>query len=181
MELNYLNTPLDQPEYVRVKFTNFPKEFIAKYKLPGFIHDCWVYFEMHCGIHGLPQAGILANNLLQDCLAKFNDYVAATAPGLWHHKWHPIMFALIVYNFAIQYIGNAHLDHLCQALRKHYEVFEELDGTCFAGMTLKWNYSPIHAKCHVTSLSQDISAVSAPSTSIPCALSTNSLLTSIAK
>jgi hypothetical protein len=57
------------------------------------------------------------------------------------------MFALIVDNFAIQYVGDAHLDHLCQALKKHYKVSEEIDGTCFAGMMLKWKYSPIHAKC----------------------------------
>jgi hypothetical protein len=56
------------------------------------------------------------------------------------------MFALIVDNFAIQYVGDAHLDHLCQALKKHYKVSEVIDGTRFAGMTLKWNYSPIHAK-----------------------------------
>jgi hypothetical protein len=56
------------------------------------------------------------------------------------------MFALIVDNFAIKYAGNAHLDYLCQALKKHYKVSEEIDGTCFAGMTLKWNYSPNHAK-----------------------------------
>jgi hypothetical protein len=57
------------------------------------------------------------------------------------------MFALIVDDFAIQYIGNAHLDHLCQALKKHYKVSEEIDGTHFAGMILKLNYSPNHAKC----------------------------------
>jgi hypothetical protein len=57
------------------------------------------------------------------------------------------MFALIVDNFAIQYIGNAQLDHLHQALKKHSEVSEKIDGTCFAGMTLKWNCSPNHAKC----------------------------------
>jgi hypothetical protein len=57
------------------------------------------------------------------------------------------MFALIVDDFAIQYVGNAHLDHLCQALKKHYKVSEQIDSTRFAGMTLKWNYSPNHAKC----------------------------------
>jgi hypothetical protein len=31
--------------------------------------------------------------------------------------------------------------------KKHCKVSEEIDGTRFAGMTLKWNYSPIHAKC----------------------------------
>jgi hypothetical protein len=57
------------------------------------------------------------------------------------------MFALIINDFAIQYIGDAHLDHFCQALKKHYKVSEEIDGTRFAGMTLKWNYSLIHANC----------------------------------
>jgi hypothetical protein len=59
--------------------------------------------------------------------------------------------ALIVDNFAIQNVGSTHLDHLCQALKKHYEVSEELDGTRFAGMTLTWNYGPIHAErsCHL--------------------------------
>jgi hypothetical protein len=58
----------------------------------------------------------------------------------------PRHVALIVNNFAIQYVGDAHLDHLCQALKKHYKVSEEIDGTRFAGTILKWNYSPIHAK-----------------------------------
>jgi hypothetical protein len=30
--------------------------------------------------------------------------------------------------------------------KKHYKVSEEINGTRFAGMMLKWNYSPIHAK-----------------------------------
>jgi hypothetical protein len=57
------------------------------------------------------------------------------------------MFALIIDDFAIQYVGNAHLDYLCHTLKKHYKVSEKIDGTPFAGMILKWNYSPIHAKC----------------------------------
>jgi hypothetical protein len=58
----------------------------------------------------------------------------------------PVTFALIANNFAIQCVGNAHLDHLCQALKKQYKVSEEINDTRFAGMTLKWNYSPIHTK-----------------------------------
>jgi hypothetical protein len=101
---------------------------------------------MQRGMYGLPQAGILANNLLRECLAKFDYYEAATTPGLWRHKWRPVMFALIFDDFAIQYVGDAHLDHLRQALKQHYEVSEELDKTCFAGITLKWHYSPTHSE-----------------------------------
>ena len=142
----YLCTPLDRPEYVRIKITDIPQEFITEYKLDEFVQDGWIYFEMRRGMYGLPQAGILANNLLRDRLAKFDYYEATTTPGLWRHKWRPIMFALIVDDFAIQYVGDAHLDHLRQALKQHYNVSEELDGTRFAGMTLKWNYSTTHTE-----------------------------------
>jgi hypothetical protein len=142
----YLITPLDWPEYVRIKLADIPQEFINKYKLNKLAHDSWIYFKMRPGMYGLPQAGILANKRLQDRLAEFDYYEAATTPRLWHNKWCPIMFALIVDDFAIQYIGNACLDHLRQALKKHYKVSEEIDGTRFASMTLKSNYSPIHAK-----------------------------------
>jgi hypothetical protein len=143
----YLNTPLDQPEYVRIKLVDIPQEFIGKYKLNEIARNSLIYFEMHRGMYSLPQAGILANKLLQDSHAEFDYYKAATTPRLWHYKWRPVMFALIVDDFAIQYVGDSHLDHFCQALKKHYKVSEESNGTCFAGMTLKWNYSPIHAKC----------------------------------
>jgi hypothetical protein len=67
-----LNNPLDRPEYIRIKLADIPQEFIDVYKLNRFAHDSWVYFEMRRGMYSLPQAGILANNLLQDRLAKFD-------------------------------------------------------------------------------------------------------------
>ena len=68
----YLNTPLDQPEYVRIKLTDIPQEFINKYKLNKITCESWIYYKMRRGMYGLPQAGILANKHLQDCLAQFN-------------------------------------------------------------------------------------------------------------
>jgi hypothetical protein len=86
----YLNTPLDRPEYVRIKLADIPQEFIDKYKLNKIARNSWIYFEMRRGMYGLPQ-GIVANKLLQDRLAKFDYYKAATTTRLWCHKWHPII------------------------------------------------------------------------------------------
>ncbi len=82
----YLNTPLNPPEYVRIKLADIPQEFIDKYKLNKLARDSWVYFEMRSGMYSLPQAGILANNLFQDRLDKFDYYKAAITPSLWRHK-----------------------------------------------------------------------------------------------
>jgi hypothetical protein len=76
----YLNTPLDRPEYVHIKLADIPQVFIDKYKLNKFVRNSWVYFKMSHGMYSLPQAGILANNLLRDHLAKFDYYKAATTP-----------------------------------------------------------------------------------------------------
>ena len=44
--------------------TNIPEEFIKEYNLPGRDRYGWIYFEICQGCYGLPQAGILANDLL---------------------------------------------------------------------------------------------------------------------
>jgi hypothetical protein len=46
------------------KLSDIPAEFIEEYKLAGTDRNGWIYFEIHRGCYGLPQAGILANDLL---------------------------------------------------------------------------------------------------------------------
>jgi hypothetical protein len=60
----YQDTPMPKPEYVCIKISGIPQEFISKYKLTGLDRDGWIYFKIRQGCYGLPQAGILANNLL---------------------------------------------------------------------------------------------------------------------
>ncbi len=64
----YLDTPMPKPEYVHIKIMDIPQEFINKYKRTGLDHDGLIYFKIHQGCYGLPQAGILANDLLQSHL-----------------------------------------------------------------------------------------------------------------
>jgi hypothetical protein len=47
-----------------IKILDIPQEFINEYKLTGLDWDGWIYFEIRQGCYGLPQAGIIANNLL---------------------------------------------------------------------------------------------------------------------
>jgi hypothetical protein len=86
----YLDTPMPDPEYVRIRITDIPAEFIEEYKLAGTDRDGWIYFEIRRGCYGLPQAGILANDLLRSHLLVEGYYEVESTPGLWHHKWRPI-------------------------------------------------------------------------------------------
>jgi hypothetical protein len=63
--------PMVDPEYVWIKITDIPKEFILEYGLAGKEdHNGWIHFEICRGCYGLPQTGILANNLLHGRLEK---------------------------------------------------------------------------------------------------------------
>jgi len=64
----YLDTPMPDPEYVRIKITDIPAKFIEEYKLAGRDRDGWIFFKICRGCYGLPQAGILANDLLRSLL-----------------------------------------------------------------------------------------------------------------
>jgi hypothetical protein len=39
----YLGTPLDRPEYARIKLTNIPDEFIQEYGLQDFAYNGYIY------------------------------------------------------------------------------------------------------------------------------------------
>jgi hypothetical protein len=61
----YLNTPLGRFEYMVINLASLTQETIEKYDLHKLAQDRKVYIEIQKGMYGLPQAGILANELLQ--------------------------------------------------------------------------------------------------------------------
>ena len=61
----YLQTPMEQSEYVRIKFSDIPQEFIEEYDLSKAAQNGWIYFEILHSCYGLPQSGRLSNNLLR--------------------------------------------------------------------------------------------------------------------
>ena len=63
--------------------------------------DGWIYMEIIRGMYGLPQAGILAKNLLAECLSNHGYYQVKQTPVLWRHICIPISFKLVVENFEI--------------------------------------------------------------------------------
>ena len=50
----YLDTPMDRPEYVRIKVKDIPREFMDEYNLEQQAHNGWVYFEIVRACYGLP-------------------------------------------------------------------------------------------------------------------------------
>ena len=136
----YLMTPMDDYECMRFKLDDVPQEIIDECNLQKLAHNGWVCVEIRRGAYGLPQAGVLAYNKLSKILNDAGHQEAATTPGLWSHKWRPIMFTLVVDDFGVEYVGKEHVEHLMNTLKTHYELTADWNGTKFLGIDLQWDY-----------------------------------------
>jgi hypothetical protein len=102
----YLNTPLERFEYMVINLSSLSQETIEKHNLLNLSQDGKVYIEIQKGMYGLPQAGILANELLQRNLAKDGYRPTQHTHGLWTHDTHPISFSLVVDDFGRKIIAS---------------------------------------------------------------------------
>jgi hypothetical protein len=92
-------------------------------------------------MYELPQAGILAQELLEKRLNKHGYRQNPITPGLWRHDFRPISFTLCVDNFGIKYVGCKHAEHLATILNEHYKCLQDWDGHCYLGMNINWDYN----------------------------------------
>jgi hypothetical protein len=135
----YLNTPLGRFEYMVINLSSLPQETIEKYDLLELSQDGKVYIEIQKGMHGLPQAGILANEFLQHNLANDGYRPTQHTHGLWTHDTRPISFSLVVDDFGIKYVGREHAEHLMACIKKNYNISSDWNGGAYCGLTLDWD------------------------------------------
>ena len=83
----YLNTPLDQPELLRIKLSYLPEDVIKHYQLK-YEADKKGFLFVKCvrGMYGLPHAGIIAQQLLEGLFNNHGYSQSTTTQGFWKHK-----------------------------------------------------------------------------------------------
>ena len=138
----YLNTPMDQPEFLRIKLINFPEDVIGNYKLKEKVDDKgFVYVKCVRGMHSLPHAGSISQKMLKGRIEKLGYRNGDKTPGFWKHNTQPISFTLIVDDFGVKYVRKKHANHLLKVLNKHYTVAEDWEGKNYGGITIDWDYT----------------------------------------
>ena len=100
----------------------------------------YVYVEVRKGMYGLPQAGILAQELLEVRLAKHGYTQSKIIQGYWKHKNLPIDFTLVVDDFGVKYVGKENAMHLINILHQYYEIAIDWTGLKYIGLTFDWDY-----------------------------------------
>ncbi len=117
---SYLNLLLARPEYIRIKISDIPEEIINEYNLSNKVTESGhVHIEDNKGMYELPQAGLIANELLEKRLNEHEYCQSKLIPGLWTQDTQPIQFTLVVDDFGVKYVGKEHALHLHKVLEAH--------------------------------------------------------------
>ena len=72
-----------------MRLSDIPHEVIQEYKLHDLrkvTADGFIYVEVRKGLYGLPQAGILNQQLLEQRLNDKGYFQSTRVPGFWKHK-----------------------------------------------------------------------------------------------
>ena len=133
----YMMTPLKWPEFIRIKLSDIPQEIIEEYNLRSMAtEDGSIYIEANKGMYGLPQSGLLANELLEKRLNKHGYRQSKLVPGLWKHDTRYIQFTLVVDDFGVKYTNKEDVKHLQRVLEEHYKITTDWNGNRYIGITL---------------------------------------------
>jgi hypothetical protein len=135
----FLNTPLSRYEYMRISIKSIPDDVIKQYNLLPLVHNGYVMVEIRKGLYGLPQAAILAYELLVERLAVDGYHPAPNTLGLFLHETRPISVCLWLDDFGIKYNNKEDVLHLMASLQKHYELTVDWTGSKYLGFTLEWD------------------------------------------
>jgi hypothetical protein len=96
-------------------------------------------------MYGLPQADIIAQNLLTKQFNKAGYRQSKITPGYWQHNWCPISFTLVIDDFGMKYIDKNNVEHLMSILKQDYTINTNWGGMQYLRLTLDWDYT----KCKV--------------------------------
>jgi hypothetical protein len=82
-------------------------------------------------MYGLPQAGKLAHDLLQQRLANHGYAPIPNTPVLSKHETRPVTFTLVIDDFGVKYIGRKNVEHFKNALEDKYTVSTDWKGALY--------------------------------------------------
>jgi hypothetical protein len=88
--IEFLSNDTAPSARIHIKLSDLLEEIIQQYKLRHKVNKQGMTFvKVTKGMYGLPQSGLLANELIEKCLNQRGYYQSKFVPGLWRHKSQP--------------------------------------------------------------------------------------------
>ena len=107
-------------------------------------------------MYGLPQSGLLAQQLPEKRLNTEGYNQDTLVPGLWTHTWRPITFTLCVGDFRVKCVGKQHVDHLMTVISNHYTISSGWTVSRYLGLDLDWDYEKHTVHLSMLTYVQDV-------------------------
>ena len=122
---------------MRIKITDILDDINCQYNLQKkATKDGYIYVKVRKDMYGLPQARILAQQLVDTRLNKAGYFQSQLTPGFWKHKWRPISFTLCVDHFGVKYVSQEHAKHLMNTLKQEYKMSQDCEGNRYLVLNL---------------------------------------------
>jgi hypothetical protein len=141
----YLESPLAQPQFIKIYTNLFSPEVLSRLSLPPFLKQDkagknYILFCIEKTMYGLKEAGKLSNLRLVSLLQSF-DFYQANTPGLFRHASRSITFVLVVDDFGVQYHNPSDFAFLVSCLTTLYHVKAHPLASKFLGFALQHDLS----------------------------------------
>ncbi len=137
----YMNTLMARYKNMQLHIADMPEDVIEHYNLRDkATPNSYVYCEIQKGMYGLPQAGIITQQLLEERLQKHGYCKSQMTPGLWKHDTCPISFSLVIDDFGVKYVDKESAQHLLDTVRQYYKCSCKWEGEQYCGLTIKWDF-----------------------------------------
>ena len=132
---------MERSEYMRLKLSNLHWSVVQKYNLKAkATRGGYVHMEIQRGVYGLPQVGLITQQLLEKRLNNQEYQQSKITLGLWTHDWRPICFSIYVNDFGVKYVGTQHAKHLMEVLQENYKISSDWKGKKYLGLDIHWEY-----------------------------------------
>ncbi|KAL7485958.1 hypothetical protein ACHAW6_011552 [Cyclotella cf. meneghiniana] len=119
----YIMNPLKLLKYIHTKLSDLPDKAINECNLHATAScNGMMFVKVIRGMYGLPEAGLLAQELLKKCLNKHGYFQRKLIPSLWKHEIQFIQFELTFDDFGIKYVNKEYTNHLKSVLKQHYKI-----------------------------------------------------------
>ena len=134
---HFLTTPMQHPEYMRVKIKHIPEDIRQRYDIYDVVFkDDWIYIKIQKGMPGLRQAAILTYKHLKNSLDPHGYTPIPGTIGLWKHNARPTKFCLCVDDFGVKYWPEEDAQHLCNAVGANFRYTVDMEGANYCGLNL---------------------------------------------
>ena len=115
----YLVTLLDTPEYFHIPIRLNPQKILQQYNLLLLVHNENIYWKADNKMYRTPQAESLASKLLKKRLEMYWYKECTTTTKPFQHGNNPVIFLLVMNDFGLNALGEYHVQHLINTLKKH--------------------------------------------------------------